>query len=105
MIGPLPLPCRVGSTSTRRSSTGRYPWGGYSSRKSALPCGPACLAGATRFADGIAAVAGLDEDPQCADRGQFVSMHLAEPTTFKGVMAWERLRGADLRDAPGRRER
>jgi hypothetical protein len=84
---------------------GRYPLGWLQREQERGTLWSRSLAKATRFPDGIAAVVGLNQNPQWADWIYFLVQHPAEPTTFKAVVAWERRRGSDLWDTPGRRDR
>jgi len=56
-----------------------------------------------RLPEGIAVVVGDNGSPQWADWVYFLVENPPQSTTFKAVVAWERRRGEDRWDAPGRR--
>jgi hypothetical protein len=98
------LPYSVGMVPARYA-VARYPLGWLLIHEERGALWGAGLARTVRFADGIAAVVGTNENPQFSDWVYFLVEHPAEPTTFKAVVAWERRRGADRWDAPGVRDR
>lgn len=97
------LPYSVG-IAPARYVVARYPLGWLHVQEQRGTLWSGSLAGTMRFAEGMAAVVGTNDNPQFSDRVYFLVEHPAEPTTFKAVVAWERRRGADRWDAPGARD-